>query len=74
MARIHLYGHEFDSGDLALTDTTLVRIVWAAQQAGGMCKGFGDFASAYADLEKAARHVLALRALHDPVELARSGR
>lgn len=75
MARIHdFYGHEFDSDDLALTDRNLARIIWAARQDTAACRGIGDFATAYADLERAARNLLALRALHDQVELVRSGR
>ena len=71
---IDAYGNEFDASDLALTDATLAMILWAAQQAGAQCRGFGDFAGAYADLEKAARNLLALRALHDRADLVRSGR
>ena len=75
MARvIDAYGNEFDASDLVLNDITLAMVLWAAPQAGGQCRGFGDFAVAYADLEKAARNLLALRALHDRVELVRSGR
>jgi hypothetical protein len=75
MARIHdRYGFEFDSSEAVLDDRTLARIIWAASQAGGRCNGFGDFAVAYADLEKAARQVLALRALHDRAERVKSGR
>jgi hypothetical protein len=75
MARIRdFYGFEFDSDDLALNDCTLARIVWAARNNAVTCNGIGDFAAAYADLEKAARNLLALRALHHQVELVRSGR
>lgn len=75
MARIRdFYGFDFDSDDLALTDATLARVLWAARQNALECRGIGDFAEAYADLEKAARNLLALRALHDQAELVRSGR
>lgn len=74
MARVNLYGYQFDSDDLVLTETTLARIAWAARQSGSKCKGVGDFAEAYAALERAARNLLALRALHDQADLARTGR
>ena len=75
MARIRdFYGHEFDTDDLALNDATLARVTWAARENASRCRGIGDFADAYADLEKAARNLLALRALHNQVELVRSGR
>lgn len=75
MARVRdFYGYTFESADFGLSDLNLARIIWAARESGATCNGFGDFADAYADLEKAAKHLLALRALHDQVELARSGR
>lgn len=75
MARVRdFYGFDFDPDDLVLSDATLARIVWAARQNAEKCQGIGDFAGAYADLEKAAKNLLALRALHDQVELVRSGR
>lgn len=75
MARIRdFYGHEFETDDLVLNDSTLARVMWAAREKAACCQGIGDFAAAYADLEKAARNLLALRALHDQVELVRSGR
>lgn len=75
MARIRdFYGYDFDSDDLALTDETLARILWVARQNAAHCRGIGDFAHAYADLERATRNLLALRALHHQVELVRSGR
>ena len=74
MARVNLYGYQFDSDDLVLTETTLARIAWAAKQRRATCNGLGDFADAYADLERAARNLLALRALHDQADLAVTGR
>lgn len=75
MARItNFYGFEFDSDDFTLADRNLARIIWLARESKATCRGIGDFDSAYADLERAARNLLALRALHDQVELVRSGR
>lgn len=68
------YGFTFDSDDLVLNDSTVARVLWAARQRAATCNGIGDFAGAYADLERAARNLLALRALHDQAELAKSGR
>lgn len=68
------YGYDFDPSDLALSDATLVKIVWSAKDAASNCRGLSDFAGAYADLERAALHLLALRALHDQLDLAASGR